>query len=656
MWPTWMNMLGWWQWAILLAVPPAIISLYFLKLRRRPVEVPSTYLWSRSIEDLHVNSIWQRLRRNLLLLLQLLLLLLLIVALLRPAWRGEQLIGHRLVFLIDNSASMKATDERPNRLERAKRRALALVDEMRSGDVGMVISFADTARIEQMRTGDRAALGRAIRAIKPTDRSTSLVEALQVAAAQADPRQIAQAAEEENTTAVDSLPATAYILSDGGFGPVSESTLGNLRPVYIPIGRSSPANVAILTFAVRRHESQEDYLRALARLKNFSPKKVDVEVTLRLDGKLKDADRVAIEPGQTRRIAFDLGEVDSGVLRLSVAARDCFAVDDEAWVAVNPVRPAEVLLVTPGNQPLELALTTRSAAKLAHVVVEPTSFLKTQQYATAAAGGADDLIIYDRCRPTTMPQANTLFIGNVPPGEGWSRGEPVAAPRIIDTDPTHPMMQWLAMDDVVLREGRPIGVPPGGDILIDSDAGPMLVIAPRETFQDAATGFLLVEEEEGGQVGRTTWPIRPSFPMFVLNTLGYLGGGVQEPGHRSARPGHPITLEAATGGSISVVHPDGQATRLEAVRAGRRRFSATEQLGVYEVRSGGRTVSRFAVNLFDPRESDLAPRGALDMGAEKIAGRSGWEAARREIWRPLLLLGLFVLIVEWYIYNQRVSM
>ena len=36
------NMLSWWQWLILAAVPPAIIALYFLKLKRRPLEVPST--------------------------------------------------------------------------------------------------------------------------------------------------------------------------------------------------------------------------------------------------------------------------------------------------------------------------------------------------------------------------------------------------------------------------------------------------------------------------------------------------------------------------------------------------------------------------------------------------------------------------------------
>jgi len=94
-------MLTWWQWGLLGLVPPAIIALYFLKLRRLPLEVPSTYLWSRTIEDLHVNSLWQRLRQSLLLFLQLLLVALIAFTLLRPGWSGTKLQGKRFVFLID---------------------------------------------------------------------------------------------------------------------------------------------------------------------------------------------------------------------------------------------------------------------------------------------------------------------------------------------------------------------------------------------------------------------------------------------------------------------------------------------------------------------------------------------------------------------------
>ena len=109
---TFLNSLSSMQWALLAAVPPLIISLYFLKLKRQPLEVPSTFLWSRTIEDLHVNSIWQRLRQSLLLFLQLLAVVLLILALLRPGWKGAKLLGDRFIFLIDNSASMAATAAR----------------------------------------------------------------------------------------------------------------------------------------------------------------------------------------------------------------------------------------------------------------------------------------------------------------------------------------------------------------------------------------------------------------------------------------------------------------------------------------------------------------------------------------------------------------
>ena len=85
-------MLSPWQWALLALVPPAIIALYFLKLKRQPLEVPSTYLWHRTIEDLHVNSLWQRIRTSLLLFLQLLFIAFLILALLRPNWQSTRSI------------------------------------------------------------------------------------------------------------------------------------------------------------------------------------------------------------------------------------------------------------------------------------------------------------------------------------------------------------------------------------------------------------------------------------------------------------------------------------------------------------------------------------------------------------------------------------
>src|SRR4051812_31667894 len=88
---------------------PALLVLYFLKLRRREIPISSTLLWRKAIQDLQVNSPFQKLRRNLLLLLQILLLLLLALALSRPVANYTKAAGSMNVILIDRSASMSAT-------------------------------------------------------------------------------------------------------------------------------------------------------------------------------------------------------------------------------------------------------------------------------------------------------------------------------------------------------------------------------------------------------------------------------------------------------------------------------------------------------------------------------------------------------------------
>src|SRR5262245_42507976 len=72
------NPLPVWAAVSLSLIPPLLLLLYFLKLRRQALVVPSTFLWRRSIEDLRVNSLFQWLRDNVLLLIQLCIVLLLI--------------------------------------------------------------------------------------------------------------------------------------------------------------------------------------------------------------------------------------------------------------------------------------------------------------------------------------------------------------------------------------------------------------------------------------------------------------------------------------------------------------------------------------------------------------------------------------------------
>src|SRR4051794_38545373 len=117
-----------WIALVLLLLPLVLIILYFLKLKRKPIQVPSTFLWKKSIEDLHVNTLFQWLRQNVLLVLQILVILFLIYSVLGLRIHGQVSQGRHYILLIDNSASMSATDVAPNRLEWAKAEALKEID------------------------------------------------------------------------------------------------------------------------------------------------------------------------------------------------------------------------------------------------------------------------------------------------------------------------------------------------------------------------------------------------------------------------------------------------------------------------------------------------------------------------------------------------
>jgi hypothetical protein len=649
-----LNMLSAWQWALLAAVPAAIVALYFLKLKRQPLEVPSTYLWTRAIEDLRVNSLWQRMRQSLLLFLQLLLVALVAIALLRPNWEGERLEKDRYIFLVDNSASMNATDVAPNRLDEGKRRVEQMLDEMDSGSEVMIISFSDRAQVEQGFTSNLQELRRAVARIRPTNRSTSLDEALRLAAGLANP---STSREIGNAQLVEPLPAKLYIMSDGRFPDVRGFSLGNLDAKFVPIGTHEAANVGIVAFSTGRNENRPDQLQAFARLENHSRQEAAVNVELYLDGQLLDARQTKIAAGESGNEAFALGSVDRGVLRLNVATPDAFLLDNQAWAIINPSRRARVLLVTEGNEPLERALTVPSAQQWAEMTTEKPSALTGEAYQKEAAGAAFDLIIYDRCAPAKMPQANTWFIGAVPPQAGWSTAAAVAQPQIIDTDHSHPIMQGIDLGDVVVSEARPLTMPSGAKALIDSNKGTLLAIGPREGFEDTVLGIdFLKADEHGEAIANTNWPIKLSFPLFVSNLLQYFGRNQQAAAGGGYRPGQAAVLRSDSPGPLVVKAPGGQSFDVPRTHQQAFNFAQTDQVGVYDVLDRGKTTEQFAVNLFDSKESEIGAKtvDTVKIGFVEVAPTTRTVPVRREAWKFLLLVALGVLILEWYIYNRRV--
>lgn len=293
---------------------PSLVILYFLKLRRKSVEVSSTLLWKKTIQDLQANAPFQKLRRNILLLLQLLMLAAALLALAQPQSTQATGSARRHVILIDRSASMNAIDGDHDgvlgapgitRLEAAKRRALREIDALTEaspwalgapgggGDEAMVIAFdAASADIVQTFTPDKAALRAAVERVAPSDVPGAIGEAFRLAQAHRARRIIqddAGGTAESTSIEVEGLvggpPQTFHLFTDGRlpdldqFLPAPDDTV-----YYHRLGRPNAANTAITGIRAERAYDEPDRLTIFVGLQNASPTPRSLDVELLLDG------------------------------------------------------------------------------------------------------------------------------------------------------------------------------------------------------------------------------------------------------------------------------------------------------------------------------------------------------------------------------------
>ena len=669
------NTLGPSSWFLLGLIPPAIFALYFLKLRRQPVEVPSTYLWHRVIEDLHVNSLWQRLRKSLLLLLQLLLIALAMLALLRPGWQGESLSGQRFILLIDRSASMSATDGRQakSRLTDAKLQASALIDQLESDMSAMIIAFDEQPDVVQEFTDNKRLLRESLERIKPSAGRTDVRGALELADGFANPARVMTEDGDREFEVTEQHPVELTIFSDGRFRGVEGFSLGNLQPKFLPIGSFAAQNMAITTFNAIQNEERPELQQAFVKVANFSEQEQSVIVELYLDERLLDAAELKIVADDFKSATFSLPGDSEGKLIAKLAFppgyEDKLQLDNQAYAVLEDNRDARVLLVTPGNRVLELALSTERVQRLAVVEKVDPEVMKQEDFKIQMQSETYDLMMFDQCVPPAMPLANTVFIGRLPPQEEWTQGvshEPFFAPQIIDWQRSHPLLNLVELGNVQIADALLAKPPLGGRVLVDSTRGPLVSIAPRDRYEDVVLGFEIVGKGAKGITFNTDWPRKHSFPNFWFNVLEYFSR-TQANAREHHPPERPVELRVrGSTGNLDIKLPDGSSRQIELSSPGQLDFHETSQLGFYEVNNGKKVVKSFAVNLFDREESDIRLQtkqegedgvevvDSLSIGYINVTAESPTSPVRRELWKILLLGALVVLMLEWYIYNRRV--
>lgn len=623
-----------------------LVLLYFLKLKRREVAISSTYLWQNALNDLRVNSPFQRLRTNLLLILQLLALILLILALSRPVSPLGGLKGSDAVILIDVSASMSANDaDGQTRFEKGKAEALKVVDDLSFGDRAVIVAFDDAAHVLTDMTESKSTLRRALEQLEPSDRGSALGGAIQRV------RSLLSNAERA---------PELYVISDGQVGSLEDVSLDESVPLHFIRVGTSGENVGIVSFDVQLASGFGDETRVFVAVQNLGTEERTVGVDFHLDGELAGSREVTLGPKGVTSVPFDAPLQDEPrrarvTLDHSDAGADVFPSDDEVVAILRPPKPFEVLLVSDGNLFLHSALSEDPRiAKTAEGAVPTIASASFKP----ELGGEFDVVVLDRVTPPELGAGSYLCFGARPPFTGLTDLGQIENTEVIDQDETHPVTRFVNFSTLELPTARRLKPRPKDVVVVSSTFGPLVIDARDADRHALVIAFNLLELPMEG-----AWTFDPSFPIFLSNVIRYLSGS-------SAEVRKDLLLP--TGDVAELTYPKLAATakvqhektpepvELKIVPGDESlRVPNLDRRGVYSVTfldEKGEELSstRFAANLVSAAESTVAPAENLVLeGGKKVDASEEAVETNKDVWKYVAAAALLFVMLEWWIYNRR---
>jgi Ca-activated chloride channel family protein len=582
---------------------PAIVLLYFLKVRRPEIRVATLMFWRRHLADRQANAPWQRLRPSTLLFLQLAAALVLAFGLMRPGLTGAAGVDSTTVVMIDGSPSMEATDIGPSRFGAAVERARSLSDQLAPGQQMAVILLGDHAQLLVAPTGDSALLHSALDRARPSGAAGDFAEAITLA-----------------DSILSGRPGGSIILLSDGHSRVPTSPPRVTAPfTYLSMGATGE-NAAVQ--AMSRSASGSVFMR----LANYGRATRDLKVEMRADGRLADVLPVRLEGNTTVDLTWARLPAGTQVLEARLTPGDALGLDDAAWLVIAEPPHHAVLLVTDENGFMQRALRLRPGLDV--TTVKPADYRP----------GRYDLSVFDGFVPAGKLPEPALLI-NPPAGQGpVPPGGPIDPGGVLPGDPRDALLQGVSLRDVHVQTAAATRAPSGWRTVISAAADPLLMVRDGDV-RDALLTFDLHHSD---------LPLRAAFPLLVKNLLDYLLPGGFE--NQVFTPGQAVSLIAEpTARYADVTGPDGHTTRLAAPFPP---FTATDVPGVYGVRqqlTSGSRPSRFVVQLQDQSISRIAP-GAAPLIQAADQPRGPLPRGTLEIWPWLVAVGLVVLVAEWFVY------
>lgn len=649
--------------AAALAAVPLLLLLYFLRLRRQALRVPSTLLWLKAFEDLQVNVPFQRLRWSVLLILQLLMLLLLLGALAEPMWRAGPAGATRIVLLIDRSASMTAAapgaepdddGARRTRFDLARDAARKIIDSVGRSQAGgpaqmMIAAFGSSASVIVPFTSDRRELLDGLNSIAPTHEQANLDAGLQLAGAFAGTG--------DDLEAIAHDPPEVVLISDGGVSGADPTGSYTLRSGKFRFVRATDAddaeasrNVGITSFSARRDYDDPARVQVFARLVNAGLEAVDAVATLSADGQPIAWIRKTIPaagadgPGEASFTqALDLG--GGALLSLRHNLNDDFAADDEALLRLPAPAQPRIAVVYGGAAPDPFLMELLEA-------LEPQQLrgLSRDAYASLDARELDagtlfDLVVFDGVSAARLPGVPTLTVGGAPAPLKTVEASSPGGRHILSWDRQHPLLRHVSLDTVVFADFGAFDLPATATPLVFGPDGPIMAVARTRGARHVAIGFSLV---------KSNWPLHVSSAVFIQNAVEFLTWSQSGQGGLVHRPGEPVMIRASA--NVDELAIEGPiSARISVEPGGMASVPTLRRAGLYRVEGAMPPNDLVAVSVLSDVESDIRPRPTITVNAEHATARRAASVSARPLWPWLVGIALALLALEWLVYCRKLA-
>jgi hypothetical protein len=598
--------------AAALAVP--LVVLYVLRSRRPRVTVASTFLWERTERSVAAAVPWQRFRPDRTFWLVLAAVLLGALALARPSVDVVTALGDHTVLIVDASASMRADEGGPDRLELARRAGAELVADLGAGQTVSVVAAAGSARVVLSDSADVAAVGRALREIRPTQGTADLADALNLASALERPG---------GSTVV-------HLLTDGVLPEEVAAVAGpDLRIHAVGTDRPNLAVSRLEAVATGGGAAQ-----AFLQVRNLGLVPSGATVRLAVDGTPVLTRDLELGPRESRDLVLPLPVPrTTGQVRATVApsgpapdgepAADALGLDDTAYAVVSGPRQVRALVVGEGNLYLEAALAAVEGVDV--------------RTATAVPERLDgvDLLVVDRVAPPVGPTlVPTIFVTpSSPPAGVTAASAVVELPSLTFQGSGHPLLADVDLAGMAVAEARPV-TSPVLETLAGGPAGPLLLAGRLDQAPVVYVTFDLLQ---------SSLPLQVAWPVLVANAVSWL---TTPPVAAPLTVGDEARWTVPPGAEgVVVSSPEGAEARLDPARP----RLLVDAAGVWTARwegpedavAGLAPPPEVAVNV-PPAESDLSrdrpnAAGAPVGGAPATAG-TGQRVAGRELLAGVLAL------------------